>query len=256
MKVCFVSIHFYPMKTSCSVLMTDLAREFANNGHEVTVVTPSSDVMEKTSYEDLENFKIFKFRSLKIVDINFFNRAINELLLPLFFLISYIKNPINKNKYEFIIWYSPSIFFSPIIWFLKRKSKAKAYLILRDIFPEWTLDLGLMKKGFIYSFFKFCATFQYKIADVIGIQSKSNFKIIEKYTPEEKVEILNNWNSETASLDNRNIAINIEKFKDKKVIIYLGNMGIAQDMNFIMDLADNFHKKNYEEIFLFVGRGT
>ena len=33
-------------------------------------------------------------------------------------------------------------------------------------------------------------------------------------------------------------------------------MGIAQDMNFIMDLADNFHKKNYEEIFLFVGRGT
>ena len=33
-------------------------------------------------------------------------------------------------------------------------------------------------------------------------------------------------------------------------------MGIAQDMNFMIDLAENFYKKNYEEIFLFVGRGT
>ncbi len=255
MKVCLISIHFFPMKTSCAVLMTDLAREFATNGHEVTVITPTSDIMKKTSFNKHEDFSVFKFRSLKIVDINFIKRAINEFLLPLFFVLAYIKNPINKKHFDFIIWYSPSIFFSPIVWFLKRKSTSKTYLVLRDIFPEWTLDLGLMKQGLIYNFFKFCASFQYKIADTIGIQSKSNYKIIEKYTCEEKVEILNNWNSEALS-NNTKLDINIDEFVNKKIIIYLGNMGIAQDMNFMIDVAENFYKKNYEEIFLFVGRGT
>ena len=243
------------MKTSCAVLMTDLAREFATNGHEVTIITPTSDIMKKTSFNKYEDFSVFKFRSLKIVDINFIKRAINEFLLPLFFVLAYIKNPINKKHFDFIIWYSPSIFFSPIVWFLKRKSTSKTYLVLRDIFPEWTLDLGLMKQGLIYNFFKFCASFQYKIADTIGIQSKSNYKIIEKYTCEEKVEILNNWNSEALS-NNTKLDINIDEFVNKKIIIYLGNMGIAQDMNFMIDVAENFYKKNYEEIFLFVGRGT
>ena len=143
--------------------------------------------MKKTSFNKYEDFSVFKFRSLKIVDINFIKRAINEFLLPLFFVLAYIKNPINKKHFDFIIWYSPSIFFSPIVWFLKRKSTSKTYLVLRDIFPEWTLDLGLMKQGLIYNFFKFCASFQYKIADTIGIHLNLTIRLLKNMPVRKKL---------------------------------------------------------------------
>jgi hypothetical protein len=38
------------------------------------------------------------------------------------------------------------------VWFLKLRLSCKGYLILRDIFPEWLIDLGIMKKGVAYFF--------------------------------------------------------------------------------------------------------
>lgn len=244
------------MKTSCAVLMSDLAKEFSLYNHNVTVVTPTSNFNEKSSLTKYDNYHVFRFRSFKIVDIGFFKRALNELFLPITFLFSFFTNQISKERFDFIIWYSPSIFLSPIIWLLKRKSKAKTYLILRDIFPEWTIDLGLMKKGIIYNFFKFVASFQYKIADVVGIQSKSNFEIIKNKVLSKKVEVLNNWNSDQDNDEVEDSTINIEQYRDKKIIVYIGNMGIAQDMDFIIDVIEKFKLYDLESIFLFIGRGN
>ena len=255
-KVCIVSVHFFPMKTSCAVLMTDLAKEFSANKHNVTVITPTSNFNERSSLTKYDDYQIYRFRSFKILDISFFRRALNELFLPITFLFSYFSSQINEEKFDYIIWYSPSIFLSPIIWLLKRKSKAKTYLILRDIFPEWTLDLGLMNKGIIYNFFRFIALFQYKIADIVGIQSESNFEIIKNKVSQQKVEVLNNWNSESETIDIEDNIINLEPYKNKNIFVYIGNMGIAQDMNFIIDLVEKFKSNNPESIFLFVGRGN
>tara|TARA_B100001989_G_C24550807_1_gene474500 strand:+ start:6156 stop:7310 length:1155 start_codon:yes stop_codon:yes gene_type:complete len=244
------------MKTSCAVLMSDLAKEFSVNNHQVTVITPTSNFNEKSSLRNYDNYQLYRFRSFKIVDVSFTKRALNELFLPITFLFSHYFSQIKREKFDYIIWYSPSIFLSPIIWLIKRKSKAKTYLILRDIFPEWTLDLGLMNKGIIYKFFKFIASFQYKIADVIGIQSESNFEIIKNKVSSKKVEVLNNWNSDSEMLDIEDSIINLKTFRNKKIIVYIGNMGIAQDMNFIIDLIEEFKSNNQELVFLFIGRGN
>lgn len=236
--------------------MTDLANKFAEKNHDVTVITPTSDFKIKSSLSNYTNLKIFTFRSFAIVNIGFFKRAINEMLLPILFLFAYISNSINKKRFDYIIWYSPSIFLSPIIWLLKIRFKAKTYLILRDIFPEWTLDLGLMKKGFIFNFFKLIALFQYKVADTVGIQSKSNFEIIKNKVNSTNVEVLNNWNSESEIADLNEDNIKLDLLENKKIITYIGNMGIAQDMYFLIDLAEKFQLNNFESIFLFVGRGT
>ena len=244
------------MKTSCAVQMSHLAKEFSDNGHTVTVITPTSDILVNSDFYEHDGYNIFKFRSLKIANIGFIRRAINEFLLPIFFLASYIINPIRKKDFNYIIWYSPSIFFAPITWFLKKKFNSKTYLILRDIFPEWTVDLGLMKKGLIYKFFKFFAAAQYRVADKIGIQSKSNYITIKDYVSKEKVEVLNNWVTDIS--DSYNTISKIESFKNYKgkKIIYLGNMGVAQDMDSLVGLAEYFQLNHFHGVFLFVGRGT
>lgn len=250
-----MSIHFYPMKTSCAVQMSHLASEFANNEHEVTVITPTSNIFDKSSIQKPINYDIFRFRSLKISDISFARRALNELLLPFCFILAYYFSPIKKKNFDYIIWYSPSIFFSPIIWFLKKRSKSKTYLILRDIFPEWTIDLGILKDGVIYRFLRSIAKIQYKVADKIGIQSKSNFYVIQDYVQKNKVEVLNNWTSNSTH-HHRPLPIDAFNNANQKTIIYLGNMGIAQDMYSLLEIAEIFQKREFKGIFLFIGRGT
>ena len=64
---------------------------------------------------------------------------------------------------------------------------------MRDIFPEWALDLGIIKKGPAYFFFKYISNFQNQVADTIGIQSKGNMKYFKKDKNIKKVEVLDNW---------------------------------------------------------------
>ena len=59
-----------------------------------------------------------------------------------------------RDKFDAVLWYSPTIFFGPLVKKFKQKNKCKSYLILRDIFPNWALDMGILKPGLIYWFFK------------------------------------------------------------------------------------------------------
>jgi hypothetical protein len=54
-------------------------------------------------------------------------------------------------------------------------------LILRDIFPEWALDLGLMKRGLAYRFFKWIEANQYETADTIGVQIVKNIQYFKNW---------------------------------------------------------------------------
>jgi glycosyltransferase involved in cell wall biosynthesis len=160
------------------------------------------------------------------------------------------------KELDAIVWYSPTIFFGPVVKFLKSSSNCPSYLILRDIFPEWTLDLGILKKGPIYYLFKLVATYQYSVADIIGVQTYSNLKYLEKWEkkPNRKLEVLNNW---LADIDVQKTSISLidTYLYGRKIFVYIGNMGVAQGMDILVDLAESF-KKRQDIGFLFVGRGT
>jgi len=51
--------------------------------------------------------------------------------------------PLRRLRWDGIIWYSPTIFLGPAVAWLKRASRCRAYLILRDLFPDWAVDAGV-----------------------------------------------------------------------------------------------------------------
>jgi hypothetical protein len=54
---------------------------------------------------------------------------------------------LGRERWDGVVWYSPTIFLGPIVRVLRRESRCRSYLILRDIFPEWAVDMGLMRRG-------------------------------------------------------------------------------------------------------------
>jgi len=255
MNLVLVADAFYPLKTSGAKQLEDLSLALIDKGHQVTAIIPSPDIDEEIAVEEYKGIRLIRLKVNKFKDVSYIKRTINEFLLPFFMLRRLKHSPVCDEIWDGVIWYSPSIFFGPLVAHLKSKSDCKSYLILRDIFPEWAVDMGLIRKGLIYLFFKFIANYQYSQANTIGIQSEENRKFINKryIKNNPKIEVLHNWLYPKQSDGNgSNIKLNLE---GKKLLIYAGNMGVAQNLDIFIELALRL-RKSKDVTFLFIGRGS
>lgn len=256
MKVVLIADTFPPSRTSGAIQLRDLSREFARQGHNLTILSPSPNLKSKWSSEDLDGVRILRLKTLRLRDVSYLRRTLGELLMPFLMLRNLNKSPLCYERWDGVVWYSPSIFHGPLVNAIKRKSKCKGYLIIRDIFPEWAVDMGLMRRGLIYIFFDAVARYQYSLADVIGVQTSGNRKYFKKWIQStgHKLEILPNWLGEP-TYKKCSIRLNETKLAERKVFVYAGNMGVAQGMDILLDLAEKYLDRQ-DVGFLFVGRGS
>ena len=124
--------------------------------------------------------------------------------------------------------------------------------MLKDIFPQNAVDIGLMKKdSLIFNYFKRKEELLYEVSDYIGCMSKGNIEYIIKNNskiPKEKLYYFPNTKKDTGNG-------NIDFEKRKLQFVYGGNMGLPQGVLNIAPAISYF--KNEEDIeFIFVGRGT
>jgi len=255
MDLVLVADTFPPLKTSGAVQLRDLSREFVYQGHTLTVILPSPELSVGWCLEDVDGLKLLRLRAPRTKDIGYFRRTLNEFIMPFYMLINLKRSPMKNMRWDGLVWYSPSIFFGPLVKSLKKNSGCRSYLVLRDIFPEWSVDMGLMGRGLPYRFFKAVANYQYSVADVIGIQTQGNACYFKDWHKEgyRKLEVLQNWLA-SAPLERCSIDISKTTLAGKKVFVYAGNMGVAQGMDILLSLADRLRHRN-DIGFLFVGRG-
>jgi len=255
-KIVVIADAFPPMKTSGAVQIRDLVSELDKQGHELTVLLPDATLPENYKSYKKGNIELLRLKAFETKDVNYVQRFIGECLLSFFMFKNLLKSPLKENQWDAVIWYSPSIFFGSLVKKIKHRSGCPAYLILRDIFPEWAVDMGLLKRGIIFRYFKKVERSQYRQADSIGVQTPSNldyFKSDHKDI-DANIEVLNNWLSEPTP-EISSIQISETQLAGRKIFVYTGNIGIAQGMDILIDLSNEF--KNDETAgFVFVGRGS
>lgn len=240
-----------------SKMFHELALQLKKRGHQAIVITPGSPFQKsKLVIDHIDDIEVWRFRSGYTRGVGMIRRAINEWLLP-FRAWNAIKTKVKENNFDYCINYAPTIFFGP----LARRFRSRGtyvYLIVRDMFPQWIIDQGLIKEKSIPAyFFRHYENLNYQAADCIGVQSKANLDFFkEKYPTFRNVKILKNWTS-TVSMP----VVNYDKtlrtklgITDKVVFFYGGNIGYAQDMENIMRLVRNL-KSTEEAYFLIIGQG-
>jgi glycosyltransferase involved in cell wall biosynthesis len=256
MRIAIISDTYPPMRTSGAVQLRDLAHEFVAQGHEVTMLIPSSTIEKPSAIEEADGVQIARLKSPPTKDVGYVRRTINEFLMPFAMRRNLKKSPLADKQWDAVIWYSPSIFHGPLAKWLKLKNSCKSYLIIRDIFPEWAVDLGIMRRGPAYRFFDAIARYQYSVADVIGVQTPGNLKFFERgsISKGRRLEVLQNW---VADLPVTPCSISVKDgpLAGRKIFVYAGNMGIAQNLDLLIDLAEQLQKRS-DIGFLFVGRGS
>lgn len=256
MKICIVVDDYLPESTKVAAkMMHELAVGFRNNGHEVTVITPGPGLTGFFKKRIIDDIRVYSFPSGKIKNVSKIKRAINETLLS-YRAWKYLQKEFTANKNDLILYYSPSIFWGPLINKLKLLWSAPSYLILRDLFPQWAIDSGILgRNSIITKFFRYFEKINYEAADKIGLQSPKNKEWFEKEFPQyRETQILFNWAE--------NVPVKLKAtpyreklaLKDKVVFFYGGNIGHAQDMRNILRLAKNL--KDFPAAhFVLIGAG-
>lgn len=262
MRIAIVADSFPPLKNSAAVLVSSLAETLAALGHELLVITPSPDIDKPYIEDPHENFRVLRIRCGKIKSHLKFLRGISELGLFFTFPREFKKTPYALNQWDAVVWYSPSIFLSGLVRHLKKRSKC-SYLILRDIVPDWMVDIGIMKKRPSYFLLKWFEKYQYRLADIIGIQSPGNMRYIEDLNLQKlkKLEVLPNWMPSISRkyllsrADYSHTDLQHTALAGKKVLIYAGNLGEAQGIDNFAELMFSM-KDNFSIGFLVIGRGS
>ncbi|PJZ61854.1 glycosyltransferase family 4 protein [Leptospira adleri] len=256
MKICIVVDDYLPESTKVAAkMMHELAIGFQKKGHEVTVITPGPGLSRAFKKRIIDDIRVYSFPSGRIKNVSKIKRAINETLLS-YRAWKYLRQEFRANKNDLILYYSPSIFWGPLIKKLKRLWVAPSYLILRDLFPQWAIDSGILgRNSIITKFFRYYEKINYEAADKIGLQSPKNKEWFEKEFPQyRQTRILFNW------AENTPVKLGVTSYreklalKDKIVFFYGGNIGHAQDMRNILRLANNL-KEFPVAHFVLIGAG-
>jgi glycosyltransferase involved in cell wall biosynthesis len=257
MRIALIADVFPPLCSSGAIQLRDLAIEFACQGHKITAMIATPELRSAWAIEDADAIQVLRLRSPRTRGRGYLTRTLGEILMPYSMLWGLRCSPLASVKFDAVIWYSPTIFLGPMIKSLKNRSGCPTYLILRDIFPEWARDMGLIRSKLVYSWFKSIANAQYAQADVIGIQTPGNKDYFLNWKGKQvnaQIEVLHNWLS-----DARNVGCSLRversKLTGRRIFIYAGNMGVAQNVDVLCKLAERF-KHRQDLGFLFVGRGS
>ena len=252
MKILYISTVF-PKEEENSTIYTDLVEELIKKGDQVTVVTIEKNLKPfqyKTSKE--RGAIVFRCGCFPIYNVNFLLKGIGIVFLS--FFLERIIRKINIKNFDLLLYEVPPITLEKIIRKIKKHYQIKTFLMLKDIFPQNAVDIGLMKKNsFIFKYFKKKEESLYDVSDYIGCMSKENVNYILKHNPKiskEKVGYFPNTKK-----DNGNKDIDFELKKEKLQFVYGGNMGLPQGVLNIAPAISSF--KNEKDIeFIFIGRGT
>ena len=243
----------------------DLLRKFVEEGHKVYVVSPRERRYGiETGIVKQGETTLLGVKTLNIQKTNVIEKGIGTVSLEYQFK-SAIRQYLGDISFDLILYSTPPITFPKVIQYLKKKNpKATTYLLLKDIFPQNAVDLGMMSKsgakGILYRFFRNKEKKLYALSDFIGCMSPANVEYVLQNNPEiveKRVEVAPNSIElvKGTYVDKVTIRRKYHLPIDCPIFIYGGNLGKPQGIPFIIDcLSANAARNDCH--FLIVGTGT
>jgi len=265
MNVLFISISTLAHLSGHGISL-DLIRQFKNRGHSVYAVCSNQRREgKKTCLSEECGCKVLRVKTGNLTKTNIIEKGISNLLLPYQYTAA-IKKHFKGVKFDLILYPTPPVTQVKTVEYIKKRDNAKTYLLLKDIFPQNAVDIGMMtKKGaksITYKMFRKKEERLYRVSDYIGCMSQANVDYILKHNPEINPEIVHiNPNSieveECALSDEKKAEIKAKYGipENATTFIYGGNLGRPQGIPFLIECL-KANKDKRDIFFVICGKGT
>ena len=250
------------VKKSNQNMLDSIIKEFVSSGDNVYVVCPSENKLELTN----KFITIDEVKYLFVDDVETFGKVnIIKKVINFLFVDSKYKRTLKKAGegygFDLVLYSTPPITLVNTIKWIKSISGACTYLMLKDIFPQNAVDLGMIKKRglwwFVWKYFRKKEKKLYIVSDFIGCMSPANCKYILENNElnEDKVSLCYN------SCKLKPITPVSKEFlrkkyglpADKLIFLYGGNLGKPQGLDFFVKVLES--NQNRGDIFFLICGG-
>lgn len=256
MKILYLHQYFTTPKGSGGVRSYEFARRWVQAGHKVHVVTgtafDSSLPINSTVY--IDGIQITSVGVPYKSDMSFYAR------LKSFGLYAFksIKIAVRAHKYDIVLATStPLTVAIPALaakWFARRK----VIFEVRDVWPDAAIEAGVLTNRFLI----FCALILEKMAysffdHIVPLSSGMKQRIASKGISEKKMTMIPNCSDTSVfrpDIDGKSLR-NKYHVKEKFIILYAGAVNLANDIEYLIEVANRLKKYNDIEFWV-VGKGN
>jgi glycosyltransferase involved in cell wall biosynthesis len=255
MNVLLLSVAF-PDLVEGANLYGDLAIELAARGHAMHVAT----LLERrkgaeTRLERQRGVDVLRVASGDLFNVGFARKGLTMLALEGDFRRA-IRRTWPSKRFDLVLYPTPPVTFVGLVEELKRQQGAATYLILRDIFPQNAVDVGVMGKGLAYHYFRRVERRLYAVSDRIGCMSPANADwVVRDGVPRAKVGLLPNWRRLREPPPGGRDLRREWGLEGKFLAGFGGVIGVAQELEFLLDLAHDCRDRQ-DVAFVVAGEGN
>lgn len=263
MRILFLTDNFPPEVNAPASRTYEHCREWVKSGVDVTVITCVPNFPKGKVYngyknklyqtEMMDGIKVVRVWTYMVPNKGFFKRTLDYIS---FSVSSFLAGLFQKA--DVIVATSPHFFTALAGRTLKFWKRTPWIMEVRDLWPEEIKTAGVMKDNAIIRYFEWEEIHCYRSAKKIVVVTDSYKKYISgRGIPEDKIEVIKNG-------VNRDLFSPMEKdeqllkelqLEGKKIIGYIGTIGLNQQLDFILKCAKaHMGKNNYH--FLFIGEGA
>lgn len=245
-------------------IYSDLMRELIRRGNEIFIACPVERRHgQPTRIIDGGHCHILKIRTLNITKTNIVEKGIGTILLEYQFDRA-IKKYWGDIHFDLVLYSTPPITFNRVIDRIKKRCHCKSYLMLKDIFPQNAVDLGMMKEGSIlHRMFRRKERRLYELSDTIGCMSPANCDYVLAHNPEvdkAKIELCPNAVElqpapSVSGAERRQLLERLGIPAEKTLFIYGGNLGKPQGVDFLLRVVEANESRTDSHIVI-IGNGT
>ena len=240
-----------------STIYLDLVRECRDRGHAVSLIAGTSDMSLPTGVVDVEGIRTVYMKLPDQFGAGAAKKALIQMSIP-GRIKSILKDGFNKETFDIIAYPTPPITLAPVLKYCKKHYKsAIKYLMLKDIFPQNAVDLGMFSYSSpIYKYYRSLEKQLYEYSDRIGCMSEANIEYLKAHNPEipnKKIEYFPN----TAAVHELPVKSDCTASEGLS-IVFGGNMGRPQDIDgLIASVRACRECKDLDDVsFYFIGDGS
>ena len=264
MNVLFLSLGTFDDMGAGSVHI-DIIKRFAKEQNVYLLCKRERREHKRTELSEEFGIQVLRVKTGNIKKAGLIEKGLSTLLVEPQFKRA-VKEYFADIRFDLVIYTTPPITFANVVKFIKKRDGAVSYLMLKDIFPQNAVDIGIMSKrgwkGLIYHFFREKEKRLYRVSDYIGCMSPANMEYVTAHNsyinPNRVEECPNSAIVKNMDMD-EGVRESIRKKyaipSDKTVFVYGGNLGKPQGISFLIECSKS-QRDNEKVFFLIVGDGT
>lgn len=253
MKILLHTEEYLPTALACAIRMDVFASQLKALGHDVTVIAGSNNLA--SGGKEHQRDGVIYAPTMKMRK----KTTLMRLLSNLSFAASSVFCAMGAGKFDVVITTSPPPLISISGWLIAKLKGAKLVYDVRDIWPDVALEMGSFAEGSIYCrVFRWIADFMFRRADLVTTVSPGKVQRIRSKLEEnagDKVRLISNGYDLRNDLEATDAGA-VEKYglKDRFTCVYIGNVGLAQGLESLLEIAANTKHRDVQ--FLIFGSGA